>query len=80
MHRTQILLEPWQYEALKALARKEGKSLSQVLREIVTERLSRPRRYSSGALGRISGIVEGPPGLGADHDRYLYDLPDEETD
>ena len=42
LRRTQILLEPEDYERLAALARREGRSLSEVAREIVHHAL-RPR-------------------------------------
>jgi len=68
MHRTQVLLDDWQYAALKARAEQEGKSLSALLREILTLQLG-PRK---GKLALMEGVAEGPPDLAADHDRYLY--------
>ena len=40
MHRTQILLEEWQYEALKSRADRQGKSLSELIRDLVSGCLS----------------------------------------
>ncbi|HEV8636366.1 MAG TPA: ribbon-helix-helix domain-containing protein [Chloroflexota bacterium] len=40
-HRTQVLLEPEQHRALSALARREGRSMSDLLREIVRRELAR---------------------------------------
>jgi len=37
MHRTQILIEPEQHEALSDLAKEEQKSISEVVREILRE-------------------------------------------
>ena len=69
MHRTQISLEEWQYEALRAQAEREGRSLAALIREILTERLKPGAR---SRLGEIEGVAEGPPDLGRNHDRYLY--------
>ena len=68
MHRTQLLLHDWQYAALKARAAREGKSLSALVREIVSAHLDR----KASKLDLIEGIAEGPPDFGAEHDRYLY--------
>jgi len=69
MHRTQLLIEQWQHQALQARARREGKSLSALLREILTEFLQDEGR---SRLLEIEGIAEGP-GLAIDHDKVIYD-------
>ena len=69
MHRTQISLEEWQYEALRAQAEREGRSLAALIREILTKHLEPGAR---SRLGRIEGVAEGPSDLGRHHDRYLY--------
>jgi hypothetical protein len=33
MHRAQVLIEDWQYEALKSIAAREGRSISMLLRD-----------------------------------------------
>jgi hypothetical protein len=70
MHRSQIIIEDWQYETLKAWAEREGKSISQLMREILDERLGRGRR----TLSRVCGIGHDPGFTGRDHDKILYDL------
>ena len=73
MHRTQILLEEWQYEMLKAKAESERKSMSEILREVVTTALgSRRRPASQRALATVAGIVNEPGASGRDHDEVLY--------
>jgi hypothetical protein len=37
MHRTQILLEPEQHKVLEEIARHEGQSISEIVREILRE-------------------------------------------
>lgn len=68
MHRTQLILDDWQHEALRMRAEREGKSISALVREILAAHLQpRPRH----GLKRIEGVAEGPPDLARDHDRYL---------
>ena len=72
MHRTQLLLEEWQYEELKVMSEREGRSISELVREMVSERLGR-RGFRSTALADLAGLVkEGPADLGENHDYYLY--------
>jgi plasmid stability protein len=68
MHRTQLILDEWQHEALRARAEREGKTLSAVVREILALHLQ-PR--AKRGLKRIEGVAEGPPDLAREHDRYL---------
>jgi len=72
MHRTQILLEQWQYDTLRSLAERRGTSLSALVRAILTEHLEEDARRAERRLSQIEGIAEGPADLGRDHDRYLY--------
>lgn len=73
-HRTQISLEDWQYESLKARGEREGRSLSDMIREAVSEYLVDETQPSTGRarLDRIRGIASDPEIAGRDHDRVLY--------
>lgn len=73
MHRTQLLLEPWQYEALRARAKRQGQSLAALVREILTDYLDERRGRSR--LRLMEGIAEGS-GEAFDHDGVLYDEED----
>ena len=70
MYRTQLLLEPWQHEALRARAKSRGQSMSALVREIVADYLSGDRGRSR--LRLMEGVAEGP-GQAADHDQVLYE-------
>jgi hypothetical protein len=70
-HRTQILLEPWQYGTLKALAEREGVSLSDMVRRILTQQL-RPQSSRRRGLQAIAGIGRDRKAAGRYHDRWLY--------
>ncbi|PYO58688.1 MAG: hypothetical protein DMD83_02735 [Candidatus Rokuibacteriota bacterium] len=70
-HRTQVLLERWQHAALKSLAAREGMSVSELVRRILSRRL-RPRPSSRKGLAAIAGIGRDRTATGRDHDRWLY--------
>jgi hypothetical protein len=70
-HRTQILLEGWQHAALKSLANREGVSISDLVRRILSRRL-RPRSSGRKGLAVIAGIGRDRRAMGRDHDRWLY--------
>lgn len=72
MIRTQILLKDRQYEALKAKARREGKSLSALVRAAVARMLGEEPRGSM-RLRDICGLGRDPGGpSGSEHDAVLY--------
>jgi len=70
-HRTQILLEDWQYGALKNRAESEGASISDIVRRLLTAQL-RPKSARRKGLQAIAGIGKDPHATGKDHDRWLY--------
>jgi Ribbon-helix-helix domain len=74
MHRTQISLEPEQYDLLMREARRRGVSLAAVVRTLVTEQLrSRPRSASKTPLASIMGLGEGDgQAVGRHHNEFLY--------
>ena len=74
MHRTQLLLEEWQYEALRGRAEREGRSLSALVREILRVSLSLPDATPRERLGTIEGIGEDAGSYGEEHDRHLYSI------
>lgn len=69
MHRAQILLEEWQYQTLKSEADREGKSVSELIRDMLTKRFRRRRK---DGLDELDGIVSDPNTSGKDHDLHLY--------
>ena len=74
MHRTQIYLEDAQYEVLRGRARREGKSLAAVIREILDEYLGGPRpRSTRDRFSDVVGIGEGDGSRVAEnYEEYLY--------
>jgi len=75
MHRTQIILEDWQYQTLRARAEQEGRSISALLREILSRALA-PPEAGRDTLSEIEGIGEDRAADGEAHDRFLYGADD----
>jgi len=71
MQRTQILLDDWQYQALKARAQREGRSMSDLLRRILDAHLGR-RGARAPRLADIRAVAEDRAARGRDHDHILY--------
>jgi|GWRWMinimDraft_15_1066023.scaffolds.fasta_scaffold63805_1 hypothetical protein len=71
MHRTQVILEDWQYQALRARSEQEGRSISDLVRETLRTALAQPPERNN-RLQEIKGIGEDPSTYGEDHDRFLY--------
>lgn len=73
-HRTQISLEDWQYQALLELSKKTRKSLSSIIRELLSEKLLKQEvDKKADSLSGIIGIGKGDGSpVARKHDRYLY--------
>lgn len=73
-HRTQISLEDWQYQVLLDLSRKTKKSLSALIREMITEKFSAAStKAGSDPVFGIVGIgSSGQKKTSRDHDTVLY--------
>lgn len=80
MRQTNISLEEWQYQQLKELAEREGKSISQIVRELLEERLELgPLEIERDPIFDIVGLGRGEgTGLAKEHDKILY-RKDEQT-
>jgi len=73
-HRTQISLEDWQYQILLEISRKTKKSLSGIIREMITDKFS--KLASKGAEDPLFDLIgigkgDGSP-VAREHDKYLY--------
>lgn len=73
-HRTQISIDDWQYQVLLDLSRKTKKSLSALIREMITEKFAPTTGVAENdPIYSIVGI--GGSGLkhtARDHDAVLY--------
>lgn len=74
MTRAQILLEPWHYQFLEAVAQKQRKSVSQLVREWIEEKArSQMAKRANDPLWDMVGIVrDAPSDMAEHHDEYLY--------
>lgn len=74
-HRTQLYLEDTQFLFLRDLARREKKSIAQVIREWIEEKRTRRvvRHYTKDPLFQGRGLfTSGDPDLAAHVDEVLY--------
>ena len=58
MHRTQLLLEPEQHQALAEIARKDGRSISDLVREMVQRLIEQRRETARADLERRLAALE----------------------
>ncbi|MBI4378632.1 MAG: hypothetical protein HY578_05990 [Nitrospinae bacterium] len=73
-HRTQISLEDWQYQILMEISKKTQKSLSSIIRELISEKLSRQTvKTEEDPIWGIIGLGTGDgSSVAREHDRFLY--------
>ena len=74
VHRTQILLERRQYEALKAMARRSACGLSELVRRAIDKLLHAENPAEGGTrLKDICAIARDRGGISErDHDKIVY--------
>jgi predicted DNA-binding ribbon-helix-helix protein len=75
-YRTQILLEPGQHQALTELARRQGRSLSDLIREIAAEHLDAQDRQArrQRELQALQTLAEIRSRVQAEHGMCAGDL------
>lgn len=72
-HRTQISLDDWQYQVLLDLSRKTRKSLSALIREMITEKFAPSGVAEHDPVYSIVGIgTSNRKNTARDHDAVLY--------
>ncbi|MCL6560571.1 MAG: hypothetical protein K6U74_17605 [Firmicutes bacterium] len=59
MRRMQVVVEEWQYEVLRAIAARQGKPVSAVLRQIIASQVS--KTSGKDPLLEVAGIAQAPP-------------------
>lgn len=77
-HRTQLILEEWQYDGIRSIAESAGTSISSVVREAVSEYLAERRGAKALSLDDLKGLAHDPGLSGRDHDAALYGAPQQE--
>lgn len=70
MHRTQLLLDDWQYEALRREAAAQGTSISALVRRLVRDRFDPPAARDPAKVLALKGMFSSGQ---VDHDAVLYD-------
>ena len=77
LRRTQISIEDWQFQALSEISKKTKKSMSFIIREMLSEKFLNNKieknEIKKDPVSFLSGIGSGD-GLPAarEHDKYLY--------
>lgn len=72
-HRTQILLDPPQYSFLKALSRREGLGLGEIVRRFIEEKrlmFSRPNRRDP--IVKLIGSLKDTECTSENYETFLY--------
>jgi len=72
VHKTNVFLEDWQYETLRSLAAQEQRSISALVREVLTRYLSRDPGTAQQRLTTIEGIGADSQAAGREPDDFLY--------
>lgn len=72
MHKTYVVLEDWQYEALRTLAAQEQRSISALVREMLTQHLTENQATARQRLAAMEGIGADAHATGQKHDAFLY--------
>lgn len=72
MHKTHVVLEDWQYEALRTLAAREHRSISELVREMLTRHLAANHETARQRLAAMEGIGTDAHATGQEHDAFLY--------
>lgn len=76
LHRAQLLLESEQHQALAEIAEQEGRSISDLVREIVGQHLAERRQQAQqlNALQAIERLIEIRTRLQEEHGMFQGDL------
>ena len=72
MHKTHVVLEDWQYETLRTLAAQEQRSISALVREMLTQHLAENHATARQRLAAMEGIGVDTHATGQEHDTFLY--------
>jgi hypothetical protein len=72
MHKTYVVLEDWQYEALQTLAEQEHRSISDLVRKMLTRYLVGNHEIARERLAAMEGIGADAHAISQDHDVFLY--------
>ena len=70
MHRTQLLIEEWQYDALRVRAERRSISISELVREILAQYLAANDRPAG--VYRLEGLGSDGSSTAREHDSFLY--------
>jgi hypothetical protein len=58
MYRAQILFDPQQHRALREIARREGRSLSSLVREMINDQLNRRKEEQDDQIRHYMAVID----------------------
>lgn len=58
MHRAQILLDPQQHRALREIARRQGRSISSLVRDMINEQLIRLKKEEESQMRHHLAVLD----------------------
>jgi len=58
MHRAQILLDPQQHRALREIAKRQGRSISSLVRDMINEQLIRLKKEQESQIRHYMAVID----------------------
>lgn len=58
MHRAQILLDPQQHRALREIAKRQGRSISSLVRDMINEQLIRLKEEQDSRIRHYMAVID----------------------
>ncbi|MCC6552197.1 MAG: hypothetical protein IT372_04130 [Polyangiaceae bacterium] len=68
----EVLVEDEPYETLESIARRCGRSVAEIVGDLVAQHFGASRAGAGKGLGAIEGIVDDPAAAELDHDAVIY--------
>lgn len=71
-HRVEVLVEDAPYDTLESIARRCGRTVAEIVGDLVAQHFGPERAGAGKSLSSIEGIVDDPGAAELDHDAILY--------
>lgn len=71
-HRVELIVDDAPYEALESIARRRGRSVAEIVADLVMQHLGSGRPAAERSLADIEGIVDDPGASALDLDAVIY--------
>ena len=71
-HRVEVLVEDAPYNTIESIARRCGRSVAEIVGDLVAQHFSPERAGAGKSLDSIEGLVDDSGAAELDHDAVLY--------